>query len=222
MLVDGVQEALVHSLPNLVKIDIAHVLNVASQSVEQAVCRCSDYLLLNLVLRDLRAVVVIEVVPIVVEVVLSVSRVVAATRVSVVVAHGEAIVDQIFPFFRSQHIRAHIKAFEGEPDHSIKLLSASAHHGHVATRGLRLLEALKSDDHHARQPVQLHSLGRVNVLLALVAVPHVVIVERLLLLEFTQTIFQCHVVASLLVLRVSFGFRHFTGLSHEVKQVLGD
>lgn len=222
MLVDGIQKTLVYSLPNLIKIYIAHILNVASQSVEQAVGRCSDYFFLYLVLSDLRAVVVIEVVPIFVEVVLSVSRVVAATRVSIVVAHSETIVDHTLPFFRTQHIRAHIKAFKGEPDHRIQLLSASAHHGHVATRRLRLLEALKSDDHHARQSVQFHSLGRVNVLLTLVAVPHVVIVERLLLLEFAQAVFQCHIVARLLVWRVSFGFRHFTSLRHEVKQVLGD
>jgi hypothetical protein len=112
-----------------------------------------------------------------------------------VIGNCIAIVDQAVPVWTDAvlaagDVLANVESFQWEVDAAVHLLadgSAREHHTHTVPR-LGLLESLKVDNEDWRCPVDLQDLSCLNVLFAFVAVPFVVFVQYLWLLELLEAV----------------------------------
>lgn len=142
---------------------------------------------------------IIELVPLIVSRTARISCVMTEAHVAVMVGHGVAIVD------KSVRIRfgafstglaldqvSKIEALERELDVRVDLLAvaASAIHTKEATLSAALLEALQVHDEDWRRLEDFHLLGSAHMILALVAVPFVVVVEHLGLAELFEAVLE--------------------------------
>jgi len=83
---------------------------------------------------------------------------------------------------------AHVETLEGEIDKRVNFLTATE-----SVPAARRFESLQTDDQDAWHAVDFHCLGRLDELLALVAVPLVLFVENLRLLELSQALAQLNI-----------------------------
>ena len=104
---------------------------------------------------------------------------------SEVIRDTVAIIDQVLRIFLlwHEHERTHIKACQREFNECVDLLSTAE--AELIPAGL---EALEADDHDAGDAVDLQRFRRLHVLLTLIAVPLVIFIERLGLLELLQAL----------------------------------
>lgn len=111
----------------------------------------------------------------------------AKTNASEMIRDAVTIVDQVGGTFLlgHQYVRPHVETCQRELYQSIDLLTTTEPIL-ISAR----LEALKANDHDARHTINLQRLSRLHVLLTLVAIPFVILVERLRLLEFLQALVQ--------------------------------
>ena len=112
---------------------------------------------------------IVEVVPLAIEWVASKSCVVAKAYATEVVGHSKAIIDEFgAPLLGAQYKLAHIEALEWELNMRVNFLTTTK-----AVPVTLRLEALEADNEDTRHAVNLHRLGRLHKLLALIAVPFV-------------------------------------------------
>ena len=153
--------------------------------------------------------------------VLGEGRVVPEAHVAVVIADPKAVVNHIGLFLAlAQDEGTHVQTLEWEVHLGVQLLTTHSHHPVLA---LAALEAFERDNQQTRQLKQFQGLHGLHVLLARVAVPHVLFVKHFALLELSQAIFQLNFCAPL---RSHFTFsigtchRHSSG--HVVEELVVD
>ena len=119
---------------------------------------------------------IIEVIPGVVYRILGVGRVVAEAHAAEVIRDSEAIIDQVLRvlLIRHQNEWPHVQPCQWELNKCVDFLPASK-----AILIAACLESFEADDHDARNAVDLQRLRRLHMLLALIAVPFIVLIEGL-------------------------------------------
>ena len=119
---------------------------------------------------------IIEVIPSVIDRILGVGRVVAEAHAAKVIRDPEAVVDQVLRvlLIRHQNEWPHIQPGQWELNKCVDFLPTSE-----AILIAACLESLEADNHDARHSVDFQRLRRLHMLLALIAVPFIVLIQRL-------------------------------------------
>ena len=119
---------------------------------------------------------IIEVIPGVVDRILGVGRVVAEAHAAEVIRDSEAIIDQVLRvlLIRHQYEWPHVQPCQWELNKCVDFLPTSK-----AILIAACLESLEADNHDARHSVDFQRLRRLHMLLALIAVPFIVLIEGL-------------------------------------------
>ena len=139
-------------------------------------------------LSSLTYAAVIKIVPLAIEWVLREGCVMATTAATEMVWDAKAVVDQAISIFlfRGENVRAHVKAFEWELYQGVQFLASEP----ILAPGS--LKALQADYHDTGHAIYFKRLSSLNVLLALIAVPLVVLIERFWLLELLEAVVQLY------------------------------
>jgi len=164
-------EVLISLLVQLVVVNILHIDRFVSQSVEDVV----SWLWYNPPVR-LLATAVIKRIPLPVKRILSKCSVMTATDSAVVIWNGVAIVNQrrILLLLFAQNEGSHVQTIKREINLYVHFLATHPHESRLIEP--RRLKALQTDDHNTWHLEDFHGFGGLDVLLALVAVPHILLV----------------------------------------------
>ena len=165
-------------------VDVRQWIWVVTQPVKQVVRWVGH----NAVRLRWWAARVIEAVPLPVDRILPKCRVVATASASVVVWNRVQVVDKfgIFLLLFTQNERTHVKVLKWEVNQGVHFLAREKWLKSFLEPAA--FESLERDDHNTRKLKDFHTLYCLNVGLTFVAVPHVVLIERLLLLEGPKTV----------------------------------
>ena len=186
MLADALQKLGVDLLSDTLEVQMLQVFHVVPQSVKKIVRRAAHHLLR---LSERHHSAIVKLIPLFGCEILRIRCIVTAAHATVVVRDREAIVNQrLLLLSCRQDERTHIQANQREVYFGVQLLIAPTAHDVVPRSRLALLEPLQADNHHSRNREYLHALGRLHVRFTFAAVPHVVLVKSLNLLEFLQTV----------------------------------
>ena len=127
-------------------------------------------------LGDWRYRAIVEVVPGVIYRVLGIRSVMTEANTAEVIRDSEAIIDEVLRvlLIRHQYEGPHVQPCQWELNKCVDFLPTSK-----AILIAACLESLEADDHDSRHAVDLQRLRRLHMLLALIAVPFIVLIEGL-------------------------------------------
>ena len=109
------------------------------------------------------------------------SGIVATSQAAVVVGNAEEVINISLPIIRLVlDVGFKVESFNGEIDMGVEFSTSAttAIHGAVSVSTLSLLEAFQIDDENDRSLEDFERFGGLYVVLAIRAVPHVVLVEH--------------------------------------------
>ena len=164
---------------------------VISSSIEQIVGGISTDRIFEHGGVHLGHTAIVKFVPLVCGWILTIRSIMPKAHIAVVIGNGIKIIDQFLTICRSNNMRRQIKTLQRERHIRVNFLpiAAAAAEHHVSARLAALLKPLKVNNKDWRRLKNFELLLSTYVLLALIAVPHVVLVEDLSLFELVEAVF---------------------------------